>query len=611
MLTFLKGFFGNAIIPAFKEVEEALSKDIVNIPEQLKILETKPIVAEVIEKIEMPDIDPELKQVVEEQIGNFSKLQETKINSYNSDTKIINEVLSIMSKKNDITVINKLIQDDILDYDEETKLYTIKYTKTDSISTDTWNKLFDAKVLKTATIKDTFELSPNTMHKSYTNYQNSMNKYYNLYDSAKLEEKELLGNILVTLNKNRSFFGEKGEGRPIIQEATKLTDYRIPKLESLKTHFYQTYQNMLTAESILKSQSPVLKQFIEASKKQIVSVKKITDITKQLNVVNETLSKDIKALQGTQSDLNKTIIELKKSGETQTGELTKATANLKTVTTQLDKTKLDLTANKNLLNEMEKTKLSNENKLQELQQSILSSETKLSQTTEELEKTKLSNEIKLQELQQSIKVSEQKLIDKAEELQQKTVQSQATEQLLQQEMLKGEDLLLKNKNIADTLESYKNDFLKLEGDKQAIEVQLFNAQKVIETKTTAIEVTEKEIEALETNLKLKIEEQDSVKGKITNFLEGTKEFIISQKILTGASVSSIVVAIGSVIALIVKEVTQHPDTKEAVVKRVYNKTGISKDLLAKLYDKALGIKEKAKPKKINKVKPKKKNIKKK
>jgi hypothetical protein len=120
------------------------------------------------------------------------------------------------------------------------------------------------------------------------------------------------------------------------------------------------------------------------------------------------------------------------------------------------------------------------------------------------------------------------------------------------------------------------------------------------------------IETLEANLKTKIEEQDSVRGKITNFLEGTKEFIMSQKLLTFGSVSSIVVAIGSVITLIVKEVTEHKDTKEAIVKRVYNKTGISKDLLEKLYDKALGITKKdSKPKKINKVKPKKKNIKKK
>ena len=469
MLTFLKGFFGNAIIPAFKEVEEGLTKEVVTIPEQLKILETKPIIPEAIEKLEMPDIDPELKQIVETQIGDFTKLQETTINSYNADTKKINDIINIMTRKTDITTINQLIDDGILEYDED-KFYTITYKKT-NISNDTWPKLFNISILKDKTITDTFELSKDAITSGYTNYQLTMNKLYQMYIDTKIpiEDKEAIGNILVTLNKNKRFFGEQKEGKAIISGATQLTDYRIPKLDNLKNYFYQTYQNLLTSEAILKTQSPILKKFIEASKKQIGSVKKITDITKQLAQSNEALTKNIKVLEGTKSDLNKKIIDLQKSGETQTTELNKATANLKTVTTQLDKTKLDLDTNKNLLNEMEKTRLSNESKLKELQQSIVSSETKLAQTAEELEKTRLSNETKLQELQQSIKVSEQKLIEKAEELQQKTLQSQTTEQLLQQEMLKGEDLLLKNKNIADTLETYKNEFVKIENDKQVIE----------------------------------------------------------------------------------------------------------------------------------------------
>jgi hypothetical protein len=626
MLTFLKGFFGNAVIPAFKEVEEGLVKEVVNIPEQLKILETKPIIPEAIEKIEMPDIDPELKQIVETQIGDFAKLQETTINSYNADTKFINDVVNLMSKKTDNSVINNLIKDGILQVDEETNFYTIIYNKT-NISTDTWTKLFNISILKDKTVSDTFKLSKDVISSAYTNYQLTMNKLYQMYIDTKIpiEDKEAIGNILVTLNKNKKFFGEQKEGKAIIKDATQLTDYRIPKLDNLKNYFYQTYQNLLTSEAILKTQSPILKKFIEASKKQIGSVKKITDITKKLAQSNETLTNNIKVLEGTKSDLSKKIIDLQKSGETQTLELNKATANLKTVTTQLDKTKLDLDTNKNLLNDMEKTRLSNESKLQELQQSILSSETKLSQTTEELEKTKLLNETKLQELQQSIKVSEQKLIEKAEELEQKTLQSQTTEKKLQQAILEGENLALKNKNIADTLEMYKNDFVRLEHDKGALEAKLFNTKREIETLegrlTYNIELSEKEIEileanieTLEANLKTKIKEQDSVKEKITNFLEGTKDFIMSQKLLTFGSVSSIVVAIGSVITLIVKEVTEHKDTKEAIVKRVYNKTGISKDLLEKLYDKALGIKakdSKPKPKKINKVKPKKNNIKKK
>lgn len=611
MLTFLKGFFGNAIIPAFKEVEEGLAKEVVNIPEQLKILETKPIGVEPIEKLEMPDIDPELKQIVETQIGDFTKLQETTINSYNADTKKINDIINIMTRKTDVTTINQLIDDGILEYDED-KFYTITYKKT-NISNDTWPKLFNISILKDKTLTDTFELSKDAITSGYTNYQLTMNKLYQMYIDTKIpiEDKEAIGNILVTLNKNKRFFGEQKEGKTIISGATQLTDYRIPKLDNLKNYFYQTYQNLLTSEAILKTQSPILKKFIEASKKQIGSVKKITDITKQLAQSNEALTKNIKVLEGAKSDLSKKIIDLQKSGETQTLELNKATANLKTVTTQLDKTKLDLDTNKNLLNEMEKTRLSNESKLKELQQSIVSSETKLAQTAEELEKTKLSNETKLQELQQSIKVSEQKLIDKAEELQQKTLQSQTTEQKLQQAILEGENLALKNKNIADTLETYKNEFVKIENDKQVIELQLANAQEAIKTKTIDITTAQKSITDLENDLKLKISEQDSVKGKITNFLEGTKEFIMSQKILTFGSISSIVVGIGSVIALIVKEVTEHKDTKEAVVQRVYNKTGISKDLLAKIYDKALGIKEKPKKinkpksKKINKVKPKK------
>lgn len=565
MLTFLKGFFGNTVISEIGEITEkaieSLEREIIPLPVVEKIVDTA-------------KIDPELGKLIESQIGDLTKIQIETVNKYNADAQEINDVLQLLKSPDDKAVIKSLIKEkkQIVVVED---IYVLKYKKED-FSSDTWAKLFkDAKVIKQLESTDTFELSKNTMSNAYTNYQHSMNKYYNMYESSEIpEEKELLGNIVVTLNKNKDWFGSKTEkGKAIIKEAELLNDYRMPKLENLKTKFNDNYNNLLIAESVLANIDPTIKKVIEVSKKQISGITKITDTTKLLAQSNDALSKNILSLENQKISLTNNLQKLATDKEV---------LNTKITTYEADKVKYS-----KQLKDLELQNQTIENKLQLVETNLKTVNDKLASTNESYNKNVLLLE------EQTTKSSEliKELASKEETV-----------------VTLSEDL----KNRTNIIDNYKNEFLKLEGDKQAIEIQLSNAQEAIKTKTTDIETAQKNITDLEANLKLKIEEQDSVKSKITNFLEGTKEFIMSQKILTGASVSSIVVAIGSVIALIVKEVTQHPDTKEAIVKRVYAKTGISKDLLKKLYDKALGITKKdSKPKKINKVKPKKKNIKKK
>lgn len=598
MLTFLKGFFGNTVISEIGEITEkaieSLEREIIPLPVVEKIVETA-------------KIDPEIGKLIESQIGDLTKIQIETVNKYNADAQEINDVLQLLKSPDDKAVIKSLIKEkkQIVVVED---IYVLKYKKED-FSSDTWAKLFkDAKVIKQLESTDTFELSKNTMSNAYTNYQHSMNKYYNMYESSEIpEEKELLGNIVVTLNKNRDWFGSKTEkGKDIIKKAELLNDYRMPKLENLKTKFNDNYNNLLIAESVLANIDPTIKKVIEVSKKQIAGITKITDTTKQLAQSNEVLSKNILSLENQKNSLTTNIQKLASDKEI---------LNTKVITYEADKVKYS--------KQLKDLELQNQNiqkNLQLAETNLKSVNDKLASTNDSYNKNVLLLEeqtTKSSDLLKELTSKEENVASLSEELKNRTniIDNYKNEFLKLENDKQAIELQLSNaKDVIKTktidIEQAQKNITDLEGDKTAIELQLSNAQDVIKTKTVSIEQAQKNITDLEDSLKLKIEQQDSVKEKITNFLEGTREFIMSQKILTGASVSSIVVGIGSVIALIVKEVTEHKDTKEAIVKRVYNKTGISKDLLAKLYDKALGITKKdnkPKPKKINKVKPKKVN----
>ena len=564
MLTFLKGFFGNTVIGEIGEITE---KAIESLEQEIKPLPIGPIAEKIVETAK---IDPELGKLIESQIGDLTKIQTETINKYNADAQEINNVVKLLKAPDDKSVIKSLIKEKKLVVTDE--LYVLKYKKDDFID-ETWNKLFkDAKILKKTDITDTFELSSNTMSDAYTNYQHSMNKYYNMYESATIpEEKELLGNIVVTLNKNRDWFGTKTEkGKAIIKEAELLNDYRMIKLESVKTTFNNSFNNLKISESVLANINPSIKKVIEVSKKQIEGITKITDTTKQLAQSNEALSKNILTLENQRNSLTSNIQKLASDKEI---------LNTKVITYEADKVKYS--------KQLKDLELQN----QTIQKNLQLAETNLKSVNDKLASTNDS-------YNKNVLLLEEQTTKSSDLLKELTSKEENVASL-------SEEL----KNRTNIIDNYKNEFLKLENDKQSIELQLANAQSLIKTKTIDIETAQKSITDLENDLKLKISEQDSVKGKIANFLEGTKEFIMSQKILTGASVSSIVVGVASVIALIGKEITYHPDTKDAVIQRIYHKTGISKDLLKKLYEKALDIKHtpKVTPKKINKPKPKKVN----
>ena len=574
MLTFLKGFFGNTVISEIGEITEkaieSLEREIIPLPVVEKIVETA-------------KIDPELGKLIESQIGDLTKIQTETINKYNADAQEINDVIALLKAPDDKAVIKSLIKEkkQIVKVED---LYVLKYKKED-FSSDTWSKLFkDAKILKKSEITDTFELSSNTMSDAYTNYQHSMNKYYNMYTSSDTppQEKELLGNIVVTLNKNKEWFGIKTDkGKPIKQEAELLNDYRMPKLETLKTKFNDNYKNLLISETVLEKMDPTIKKVIEVSKKQIAGITKITDTTKQLTQSNEALSKNILTLENQKNSLTSNIQKLASDKEI---------LNTKVITYEADKVKYS--------KQLKDLELQNQN----IQKNLQLAETNLKSVNDKLASTNDS-------YNKNVLLLEEQTTKSSDLLKELTSKEENVASL-------SEEL----KNRTNIIDNYKNEFLKLEGDKQSIELQLTNAQDAIKNKTVDIETAQKSIADLENDLKLKIEEQNSVRQKITNFLEGTRSFIMSQKILTGASVSSIVVAIGSVIALMVKEVTDHKSTKEAIVQKIHHKTGMNKDLLAKLLEQVLKtkIKKDSKPKpkkkdskpkpkkKVNSVKPKKK-----